>query len=152
MKPTNVTLIANVLVGMFLVLPKDSDPLKESSLQNQGSQIFKAMLCGESELCIPHVGNNTVDRSRQKQRIALVELLGALIGITTLSYDLLMYKNHFKSLKCIFLFCNSSLNFTVRHFFSHFQLSCPFPFLYFTFISFHTPHIRSSSSYRIYLY
>ena len=99
MKPTNVTLMANVLVGMFLVLPKDSDPLKESSLQNQGSQIFKAMLCGESELCIPHVGNNTVDRSRQKQRIALVELFGALIGITTLSYDLLMYKNHLKSVK-----------------------------------------------------
>ena len=91
MKPTNVTLIANVLVGMFLVLPKEVDPLKESSLQVQGSQIFKAMLCGESELCTPHIGRNSVDRLRQKKRIALVELLGALIGIITIWYYSLIY-------------------------------------------------------------
>ena len=57
---------------MFLVLPTESNndgenPDKDESgqsLQQQGALIFKAMLYGESELCIPYIrrgGQSGVD-------------------------------------------------------------------------------------------
>ena len=107
-KPAIVTLMGNVIVGMFLVLPAESVP-KESikhdghnisphnnnnnsnsnineslSLQQQGFIVFKAMLYEESELCIPHLHRGTQalgdDLNSQRRRVAAVELLGALVG------------------------------------------------------------------------
>ena len=107
-KPAIVTLMGNVIVGMFLVLPAELVP-KESmkhdnqnisphnnsnnnnnnsseshSLQQQGFIVFKAMLYEESELCIPHLhrGTQTLgdDLTSQRKRVAAVELLGALVG------------------------------------------------------------------------
>jgi hypothetical protein len=81
-KPAYVTLLGNIIVGMFLVLPTESPEGSNSdlSLQKQGAMVFKAILCGESELCIPYAGEGVDDRTRQKRRLAAVELLGALIG------------------------------------------------------------------------
>ena len=96
--------MGNVIVGMFLVLPKESikhddhnisphsnnnnsssSNINESlSLQQQGFIVFKAMLYEESELCIPHLhrGTQTLgdDLNSQRKRVAAVELLGALVG------------------------------------------------------------------------
>jgi hypothetical protein len=84
-KPAYVTLLGNVIVGMFLVLPTEPSQGSDSgpSLQRQGAMVFKAILYGESELCIPYTGEGVEDRTRQKRRLAAVELLGALIGIRT---------------------------------------------------------------------
>lgn len=94
-KPATTTLIGNVIVGMFLVLPTESsssdseNPDKTGqSLQQQGALVFKAMLYGESELCIPHISrgeqSGVIDIDRQRRRVAAVELLGALIGENTI--------------------------------------------------------------------
>ena len=94
-KPATTTLIGNVIVGMFLVLPTESsssdseNPDKPGqSLQQQGALVFKAMLYGESELCIPHISrgeqSGVIDIDRQRRRVAAVELLGALIGENTI--------------------------------------------------------------------
>ena len=95
--------MGNVIVGMFLVLPKESikhddhnisphnnnnnssSNINESlSLQQQGFIVFKAMLYEESELCIPHLHRGTQalgdDLNSQRRRVAAVELLGALVG------------------------------------------------------------------------
>lgn len=88
-KPAHVTLVGNIIVGMFLVLP--SEPSSQGSgsagpsLQKQGAMVFKAILYGESGLCIPCPGQGIEGvedrvRSSQKRRLAAVELLGALIG------------------------------------------------------------------------
>jgi hypothetical protein len=81
-KPAYVTLIGNIIVGMFLVLPTESSQSSDGglSLQKQGAMVFKAIIYGESELCIPFAGEGVEDRTRQKRRLAAVELLGALIG------------------------------------------------------------------------
>jgi hypothetical protein len=81
-KPAHVTLIGNIIVGMFLVLPTESSQSSDGglSLQKQGAMVFKAIIYGESELCIPFAGEGVEDRTRQKRRLAAVELLGALIG------------------------------------------------------------------------
>ena len=103
-KPAIVTLIGNVIVGMFLVLPRDKNNNSNNnnnnnnninnnddnnndnnlSLQQQGAIVFKAILYEESELCIPHIqrGNRATegDITSQRRRVAAVELLGALVG------------------------------------------------------------------------
>jgi hypothetical protein len=83
-KPAYVTLVGNIIVGMFLVLPTESSSQGSESgpsLQKQGAMVFKAILYGESELCIPNTREGVEVRIRQKRRLAAVELLGALIGI-----------------------------------------------------------------------
>ena len=77
-----VTLVGNIIVGMFLVLPTENSAQGGEggpSLQKQGAMVFKAILYGESALCIPY-SEGAEDRTRQKRRLAAVELLGALIG------------------------------------------------------------------------
>ena len=76
---------------MLLVLPIDpstqgSGPVKGPSLQEQGALVFKAILYGTSELCMPYINvsssleGSADSESRQKSRLAAVQLLGALIG------------------------------------------------------------------------
>ena len=91
-KPVYVTLIGNIIVGMLLVLPTDPSAqgpgaIKGPSLQEQGALVFKAILYGTSELCMPYISISSPQKasreneSRQKNRLAAVQLLGALIGI-----------------------------------------------------------------------
>lgn len=108
-KPAYVTLIGNIIVGMLLVLPSDPSTqgpgpgpepglVKGPSLQEQGALVFKAILYGTSELCMPYVNislssqeeGSAEKESLQKNRLAAVQLLGALIGTySSLSSSLL---------------------------------------------------------------
>lgn len=82
---------------MLLVLPTDPStqgpsPVpgfvkKGPPLQEQGALVFKAILYGTSELCMPYVNiylssqeSSAEKESNQKNRLAAVQLLGALIG------------------------------------------------------------------------
>ena len=84
---------------MLLVLPTDPSTqglgpgqgqglVKGPSLQEQGALVFKAILYGTSELCMPYVNislssqeeGSAGKESLQKNRLAAVQLLGALIG------------------------------------------------------------------------
>jgi hypothetical protein len=98
-KPAYVTLIGNIIVGMLLVLPTDPStqgpgPVKGPSLQEQGALVFKAILYGTSELCMPYINvsssleGSADSESRQKSRLAAVQLLGALIGTCSAHFPL----------------------------------------------------------------
>jgi hypothetical protein len=76
--------LANVLVGMFQVLPEASGADGGQSLRQKGGALFKAMLYRESRLCVPEVFHSSMATDdggeRRKHRLNCSELFGALIG------------------------------------------------------------------------
>jgi hypothetical protein len=79
---SHITTLANVLVGMFSVLPAGGHG-DTQSLRHKGYGLFKAMLHRESDLCVPDLwrtptGDDTPER--RNQRLNCAELWGALVG------------------------------------------------------------------------
>lgn len=84
---SHITTLANVLVGMFQVLPDASGTEGGQSLLQKGAALFKAMLYRESRLCVPDLFHPSAAMSddagageRRKHRLNCSELFGALIG------------------------------------------------------------------------
>ena len=80
---SHITTLANVLVGMFSVLPAGQEKGDAQSLRHKGCGLFRAMLHRESDLCVPDLfrapsGDDTAER--RNQRLNCAELWGALVG------------------------------------------------------------------------